>query len=134
MCLTKCLLSLIELDFSRFWLTHRSEGFPLTAYLVPGRDGDGGLARFQSCSPVVVGGFSSEIQYSYTLILKDLSLGSVPDGADRTKLKRYIDIRKNFKLYFERAKRTKKGYKFQKTPTIQTSNQTHQTNPSLLSA
>ena len=45
---------------------NQSEGFPLTAYSVPGHDGDGGLARFQSCSDVAavaVGvGFSSKMQ------------------------------------------------------------------------
>ena len=49
---------------------------------------------------------SSEIQDLYTLILKDSSLGGVPDGADRTKLSCYIDIFEKIKVPLEKAKRT----------------------------
>ena len=36
--------------------------------------------------------FYSKLQASYTLILKDSSLGGVPDGADRSKITCYVDI------------------------------------------
>ena len=45
-------------------IVNRREGFPRPAYFIPGCDGDGGLARFQSCSSLVVvgiGGFSSKM-------------------------------------------------------------------------
>ena len=48
----------------------RPEGFPRPAYFIPGRDGDGGLARFQSCWDVVgIGGFSSKMQKRF-LVMK----------------------------------------------------------------
>ena len=57
--LENCLKPLPPIGISRGIFSEG--GIPLTAYLVPGRDGDGGLARFQSCWDVVgVGGFFLE--------------------------------------------------------------------------
>ena len=50
---------------------------------------DLGLDRMRSFSVVVVTGL---FQFVYTLILKNSSQGGVPDGADRSKITRYVDI------------------------------------------